>query len=381
MLSALIFIIALIFPKPIYSATLSATGSATVSATVPAQANPTPPNSPILISPDNNSTTSTATPTFIFEPSTGTVAVSHYQLWIDGSKNTDHITNSLLTLTTNALTSLSEGQHTWFIKAIGLTGAQKASATWAFTVDTTAPLILINQIDQTPANLSSQDLASFSPSPIFETYRRYPEFKGIGEANASLTISLSNHLNTTTFSTTILSDNSFTLKPSIALNPGQYTVSVSSIDPSGNTTSLPSFTLNVLLATSAGSITLPLPSPLTNITITIPPLPFLPRQALPHILTAYPISLPQPSYLPWLIILLLTIHLTQILKLFFLKPDSACLWLSTSTKLKLQSSLIASIVLLIYLSLATAHLIPVTLVVITLSILIIENKAIRKKRS
>jgi hypothetical protein len=172
------------------AATLTETGSpTTVSATVPAQTDTSQPDIPNLVSPANQSVIGTNAPTFIFEPSLGIVNVTHYQLWLDGTKNTDHIPPSTITITTNALNSLSEGQHSWFIKAIGSNGNTRDSAIWTFTVDTTAPLIIIESVADQPTSLSSANLAIFTGGVEFTTTDLTPTFIGQGETEASLTIS------------------------------------------------------------------------------------------------------------------------------------------------------------------------------------------------
>src|SRR3989338_6563919 len=50
------------------------------------------------------------------------------------------------TINTNALTALTEGTHTWMVKALGNNDSERDSAIWTFTIDTTAPLILVNQV-------------------------------------------------------------------------------------------------------------------------------------------------------------------------------------------------------------------------------------------
>ena len=263
------------------------------------------PDTPVLISPANNATISSSAPIFIFNPSLGAVYVTHYQLWLDGNLNTNNIGNSTLTITANALTALTEGQHTWMIKALGEYGTSRNSATWTFTIDTTAPLILINQVAGQETSLSSLDLTTIPANLTFSTKQRQPIISGQSEANARITLILTNDSTTTTLTTTALADHTFSLRPDYNLNPGVYSVTVISADLAGNTTTLPEFT--VIIA-SVPRLTISLPSPLP--TITIPQLPFGPMPKLPEIFTAWPF-LPACSFplLPWLIILILILYI------------------------------------------------------------------------
>lgn len=263
-------------------------GSSAVTATVP---NRTRPDTPVLVSPGNNSTISTTAPTFIFSPSSGETLVSHYQLWIDGVKNTDHINQSYSTITTQPLAALAQGTHTWMVKAVGTNYTERDSSIWTFTIDTTAPLILINEV----AGQAWQTAVNFS------TATRYPLISGQSEAGAFLTISFNNE----TVSAQIGTDRLFSLKPKTALPIGRYTVSVSASDQAGNNTSLPSFYLDIVPTVSR--ITIPLPSPLPDLKFTVPVIVPL---SLAQIITAFPL---QPgctwTWLPWLLIILLILYI------------------------------------------------------------------------
>lgn len=287
--------------SPVLAVENPQSGSAAVTATVPDRGRP---DTPVLISPDNNSTVGTAAPTFIFNPSLGDRPVSHYQLWIDGAKNTDHIPHSFSTITANALTALNEGSHTWMIKAIATNGSDRDSAIWSFTVDTTAPFLLI----ETAAG------QEFSRGPVFTTTGRYPEISGQTEAGATVTISFGEQ----TVSAAAGLDRTFSLKPKTALALGRHAVYVSAADEAGNSTSLPAFYLNIITA-PAGIITIPLPPPLPDLSFTVP---LIVPAGLPQLPTLFPVSpaCPKPFVVwgwLWLIILLLIayiIHLNYKLK-------------------------------------------------------------------
>ena len=247
--------------SPALAVTNPQSGSAAVTATVPDRGRP---DTPVLISPGNNATISTAAPAFIFNPSLGDRPVSHYQFWLDGAKNTDHIPQSYSTITAQALAALTPGSHTWMIKAIAANGSDRDSAIWSFSIDTTAPLILINQVAGQTAGLSSLDLSRWQSEVSFTTTDRYPVISGQSESNAVLSISF----NQQTVTVPVGGDRLFSVKPKTALPLGRYTVSVSGSDQAGNSTSLPSFYLNII--SGGGLITIPLPSPLPDLSFTVP---------------------------------------------------------------------------------------------------------------
>lgn len=278
--------------SPAWAVTNPQSGSAAVTATVPDRGRP---DTPVLISPGNNATISTVAPTFIFNPSLGDRPVSHYQLWLDGVKNTDHIPQSYSTITTQALAALPEGSHTWMIKAIATNGSDRDSAIWSFTVDITAPFILITTV-------AGQEFAN---NTVFTTSDRYPIITGQTEAGATLTISFADQ----TVTATVGLDRTFSLKPKTALALGRYTVSVAASDQAGNNTSLPAFYLDI--TAPSGKITINLPSPLPDLSFTVP---VIVPPALPQIVTAFPITLACPIPfvvwgLPWLLVILLIIYI------------------------------------------------------------------------
>lgn len=300
-LPTLLLILSLFSPSFVFAVTNPTSNSSTVTATVPGE-----PDTPTLISPANNAVISSTAPTFIFNPSLGATYVTHYQLWLDGNLNTNNIGNSTITITTNALTALTEGQHTWMIKALGEYGTSRNSATWTFTIDTTAPLILINQVAEHSTSLSSLDLTTIPSGLTFSTNQRQPIIAGQSEANAQLTLILTSQLTAYTLTSTALADHTFSFQPSSNLNPDTYSVTVISTDPSGNTTTLPDFTLIILAPAPLLIISLPSPLP----TITIPQLPFGPMPKLAEILTAFPFTSACPVLVwPWLIILILILYI------------------------------------------------------------------------
>ena len=302
-ITVIIFIIfiTVILPPKAAGVENPVSGSTAVTATVPGE-----PDTPALISPANNATISSTAPTFIFNPSLGAVYVDHYQLFLDGGLNTNNIPASTITIATNALTALTEGQHTWMIKALAEYGTSRNSATWTFTIDTTAPLILINQVAEQETSLSSLDLTTIPANLTFTTNQRQPVISGQSETNAQLTLILTGQTIAYTLTATALADHTFSFQPSANLNPDTYSVTVVSTDLSGNTTTLPDFNLTINFVPTITLFNLPSPLP----AITIPELPFGPMTKLAEIFTAFPFTSACPVLVwPWLIILILILYI------------------------------------------------------------------------
>jgi hypothetical protein len=172
--------------------------TASVSATMP---DIVPPSVPILISPENTELISTDQPQFVWQESTDNVAMSHYQLTIDGELALDNIalyTNSgsykLYNLSYNSSLgyyyldlnySLDQGSHTWKITAVDAVGLTTDSATWSFTVDSIAPSFVITQIDEKEVSISAQDVKTVPSEAITLTHNE-PQIRGTGEAHSQV---------------------------------------------------------------------------------------------------------------------------------------------------------------------------------------------------
>ena len=347
-----------LFILPIHSADYE-TGSPAVTATVPAPS-PSPtstsPNSPILISPDNNTIINSSSPTFIFEPSTDASGINKYELWIDGGfdQNVSHLTAS--TISTPATNALIDGLHTWKIKAVNNNGLGTDSATFSFTIDTTPPVILINQVAEHPVTLSSQDQSTIPAGYSLSTTDLTPTFSGTLEAYATLTLSLTGSVASYTLNTTADANSTFSLTPTFQLASDTYTVYISSSDQASNSSSLPSFTLNITSAPAkTPAITIPLPSPLPTITIPGLPIPQPKLPTLPQALTAFPLSIESSSFLsllPWLIIFLFILYIF------------------------INKYIILYLILIIfaYLTLATLHWLPILFTLLHLYLLLYLKK-------
>ncbi|MBU1084894.1 hypothetical protein KKB06_00940 [Patescibacteria group bacterium] len=355
----------LLLPLPIHASTQSEFSSSQVSATVPDSQSP---STPILISPTNNSTINSSSPAFIFETSTDNVAVHKYELWLNEIKNTEILHSSTTTISITATSALTDGQHTWKIKAVDTSGNTTDSATWTFIVDTTAPIILINQIAEHQVTLSSQDNSTIPANYSLTTTNQLPTFTGSSEANANIVIILTSASTQYTFTTTANSNASFTLTPNFQLGTGNYTVSISATDLASNSSSLPSFSLIIKPTIAVTTITIPLPTPLKDLSFNLPFTPTLIIPKLPAGLTAFPLTTESPNlitYLPWLIILSLLSHIYCKIKQYH--------------KIYLYITLIVPIFILIYLSLATLHWLPIFFLLMLTFVIYYTHKHAKEK--
>ncbi len=176
-----------------------------------------PPSTPILIAPDDGSTVNTATPTFVWQESTDTVAMGSYTLTLDGdvlfeniplasTNHSDYIlvyNNSDDTYSLTPDDSLSNGTHTWKITAYDSSGNYTDSVTWTFTIDTQAPVFVITQIGDESVSISSQDVSTIPDEPIILEDNE-PLIAGTGESDADveMTVTIPNEP-TQTFNFTI----------------------------------------------------------------------------------------------------------------------------------------------------------------------------------
>jgi len=91
--------------------------------------------------PANNSYTNDTTPTFTWSASSDNASgLSKYQLYIDGSLAKDNISSSATTV--DATSTLAEGAHTWYLKAVNNAGwSTQTTSTYTVNVDTTSPTV------------------------------------------------------------------------------------------------------------------------------------------------------------------------------------------------------------------------------------------------
>ena len=96
----------------------------------------TPPNAFNLTSPSDGAVVTSTTPTFTWQTSSdGGSGLAEYELWIDGSRNRDNLSANSAT----PASALSQGTHTWMVKAIDNAGNVRNSAERDVMVDTQAP--------------------------------------------------------------------------------------------------------------------------------------------------------------------------------------------------------------------------------------------------
>ena len=98
-----------------------------------------------LASPVNNSSTSNSSPTFTWNACTDS-DLSHYQLYIDNSLDTNNISGTSVTLSN----VLSYGNHTWYVKAIDNASNLTNSETFNISISCGGgiPIWLLNQTNQ-----------------------------------------------------------------------------------------------------------------------------------------------------------------------------------------------------------------------------------------
>lgn len=157
-----------------------------------------PPTAPILIAPQDNELVSTNRPQFVWLESTDNVAMSHYQLTIDGELVLDNLATpgnyELYNLSYNSSLGyyyldikfdLDQGQHTWKITAVDAVGLTNDSVTWSFTVDSIPPHFILTQIGDVEVSISAQDESTIPEDPI-EISVNEPILEAYGEANSTV---------------------------------------------------------------------------------------------------------------------------------------------------------------------------------------------------
>ena len=161
------------------------------------------PSTPILVSPEDESTLTTSTPTFEWQAATDNVGVSHYQFWFDGSLLFDSIpttatSNSSYTLLYDSQTNhffltpktpLTDGNHTWQVRAFDAAGNSSVSVIWDFSIDTTAPSFEITNIGPNEVTYSTGDANSVPDDPLHLSNNE-PLFQGTGEQGASVQVTI-----------------------------------------------------------------------------------------------------------------------------------------------------------------------------------------------
>ncbi len=158
-----------------------------------------PPSTPILIAPPNHSLLNNNQITFTWYGSVDNVAMSHYQLWLNGKLYLDNIPlittgTEKYTLTVDQINQIfylllnppiHDGSYTWNILAVDTSQNATSSATWDFMLDTQAPLFIINKVDTTAVNISAYNPSSIPTIPI-KLDNADPWLDGVGEADSQV---------------------------------------------------------------------------------------------------------------------------------------------------------------------------------------------------
>lgn len=174
--------------------------TAVVTASVPDNDGPT---TPILISPSNNSYVTDSTPGFTWEASTDANGVGYYVLSLDGSTLFNNIPttatdNASYTLTYDSIlgrytltpkTLISDGSHTWAIRAVDTLGNGTNSATWTFTMDTQSPAFVLSNFGELTVSISAQDVGTIPSEPLL-LENNEPLLIASGEASSTVAVTL-----------------------------------------------------------------------------------------------------------------------------------------------------------------------------------------------
>lgn len=220
------------------------TRTTTVTASVKDSTNPTVP---VLVSPENGSLLSTNLVTFIWKESTDDAGIAKYQLIVDGSVWLDNVgpgaeteTDYTLTASSGSLTlvpkkTLGDGNHTWKVKAFDTNGNTSESATWSFTVDTTAPVITISAIDGTSVSITSKDTTTI-PTTAISVPKNEPELKGSTDGGITVKLILTVPGRPTyTAQTTSNGSGAFSFVLPILPSGVVITAQLQAVDAAGNT--------------------------------------------------------------------------------------------------------------------------------------------------
>ncbi|KKU20673.1 hypothetical protein A2187_01880 [Candidatus Collierbacteria bacterium RIFOXYA1_FULL_46_24] len=245
----------------------TATTSATVLATTPTTGDTTAPTIPILIAPPDGSSTGDTTPEFMWrqcsDPNGNTVI---YTLYLNGvatylgiSHNGSGVTNDYTSRVESEIIRLIpshyllDGSYDWYVTASDLSGNTSRSASFHLVIDSQPPFILVTDI----ANYHDLTLDSRLPnSPPEGT-----NFDVTGPTDVYFTIH-SEPSSTISINGTIFPvPASGIAYPYLHFSPGIYTIQISASDATGNTTTLPGFTLTVSSGPSASGPLAPILPP------------------------------------------------------------------------------------------------------------------------
>ncbi|MBU0978327.1 MAG: hypothetical protein ABIJ03_02505 [Patescibacteria group bacterium] len=237
-----------------------------------------PPSTPILITPKNNALLRINQPAFSWYGSTDNVQLSHYQIWLDGILWFDNL--PLISQTTANYTftylasddiyqltpsqSLIDGLHTWKVIIFDTSDNSNQSATWSFTIDTQAPVLVVTQVGSKIVAISSQDESTIPTSPI-QLVENEPVLKGTGEAGAlvHLDVIIPKH-NNPTYLFTIGADGTWQVDLPMLPRDIEITLVFIITDPAGNVGILSGLKLIIVTPTIAIPATQVTPAPFSK---------------------------------------------------------------------------------------------------------------------
>jgi hypothetical protein len=175
----------------------------------------TPPTGFDLTLPEENALLQTASPILTWQPASDAVSsIAEYELCIDDNLNRDNLSVT----STTPVSALSEGNHTWQVKAKDVVGNTTTSALRHFIVDTQGP-VSFNLI---------------SPSPSQTVYHNQPTFSW--QATTDATAGLDHYdLFVSDVKVAELSAQETQHTITTALANGDHTWKVIAVDKAGNT--------------------------------------------------------------------------------------------------------------------------------------------------
>lgn len=209
-----------------------------------------PPSTPILISPSNGATLTDSTPSFVWEESTDNFAMSYYILTVDGTVKFSNIpltdtttgdyvmTKSGTQYTLTPTGSIADGSHTWKITAVDVNANTKDSVTWSFSIDSTAPTLVITKIGEITTSISAQDLSTL-PNPYLTIYTNEPTLIGTSEPNSTiqLTVDIPSEASLN-YTISVDSSGNWSQPLPILTRDVKITLNFIVTDPAGNVTAL-----------------------------------------------------------------------------------------------------------------------------------------------
>jgi hypothetical protein len=243
----------------------------TVTATVP---DIVEPSTPILIAPENTALLQDSTPTFIWQESQDNVGVTNYQLFLDGeilfatipTVNTSNSqftlvydsNNDQYSLTPNS--GISDGDHTWKIRALDARDNFADSATWSFEIDSRAPQFIITLIEDVVTSISAFDLDTIPEQP-HELKNNQPEISGTSEAGSTIQITLRGEgLGTSTVTLEVEDDDTWSWQLGILPRDVIIYLDFLITDSAGNITILENLPLILRTVAGVDPAATPLPS-------------------------------------------------------------------------------------------------------------------------